>query len=321
MFIDSSTSRGVVRRVLSIAARIVAVAMFVSLGAACHRDPLPTVSEPAVPRDALLGPTAYQGLMDASPKDADIWKDARVEVCEYDVSRVEDGKATKGVAIVTTQLIFADPVTKTRATNADTAKNRPALMQRVRLDTGDAVAGKRVTATVFVGVSDAKSLKLEASVLSAESGAFKQYVNHKGTLEWHQFSDLPGTGHTSGTYHPPDNFAFEDALFLVLRRRYANVVGSSPRTVGLLPSQVSTMPSPSTPVDARVECGQAETVDCVLGKIDTRKFTVTVSDAKSAYWFALDAAELGHALVRCEASDGTTWVLRARRWGAEMRGK
>lgn len=321
MFTDVSTSPGVASRVLSMVTRVAALAMLVSFGGACHRDPLPTVTEPAVPRDALLGPTAYQGMVDPSPKDADLWKGDRVEVSEYDVSRVHDGKTTKGVAVVTTQLILADPVTKTRATNGDTTKNRPALMQRVRLDTGDPTAGRRDAVTMFVGVSDSKSLKLEAGVLGELGGAFKQYVNHKGTLEWHQFSDQPGAGHTSGTYHPPDNFAFEDALPLVLRRRFANVADSSPRTVSLLPSQISITPSPSTPVDARIECGQPETVEGAIGKTEARKFTVTIGNARAMYWFATNTAELGHVMVRCELSDGTAWVLRARRWVTEEKAK
>src|SRR5688572_15384615 len=46
---------------------------------------------------------------------------------------------------------------------------------------------------------------------------FKQFINHKGTLTWEQFSYQPGEGHKSGTYSPPTDFAFANALTLVLR--------------------------------------------------------------------------------------------------------
>lgn len=323
MFTRGSTTAARSRRIAPITPRLASLALVASLIAACHRDVTPpvTITEPSAGQDALLGPTAYRGVPHTAANGADFWKAGRVEVCEYDVTPAEAGQTMKGVAIVRTRQILADPVTKTRATNDDPLKNRPALERRVQFDVGDATKGTRVATTVFVGVSDAKSLKLEVSVLGGDGGAFKWFVNHKGTLEWHQFSDLPGTGHTSGTYQPPDNFAFEDALPLVLRRLYASVVASSPRTVGLLASQASPRPSPSTPMDARIECGAPETVDSAIGKIEARKFTVTAGVAKSTYWLAANAPELGHAMIRHESSDGTVWTLRARRWVSQEQAK
>lgn len=250
-------------------------------------------------------------------RDPTRWPDGRVEVARYDATRRLDGELRRYSERVLTNREFADPVTKVKSVAGDPVKDREVFRQLIREEFAAQGGATCRSTMVFVGASDLKSLKIETSTQDDAGSAFKQFVNHKGVFEWHQFSPLPGAGHKTATGPTPAGLVYEDALSFVLR----GYPFEGPRaiTVRLLPDQSAAGWTPTEPEDYVIEYVGRETLDLPIGKIDSHQLKVSPasSDSRSPtmrYWFAADTAPLLlHVLTRFDGPDGVSLRLRSLR--------
>jgi hypothetical protein len=254
-------------------------------------------------------------------RDDPAWNNGAIEIAEYEATRELDGKQVKYLVRITTNKEFADPETKTKSL---TNQGREAFKHHVRETIPTANGPRHDSTMAYVGTTDLKSLKLDMSSQDDDGTTFKQFTNHKGTLTWEQFSYLPGEGHKSGTYSPPVEFVFQDALTLVLRG-YPFEKPWDPQqslqTFNLLVDQTSPH---LTPADAkgmiRLAFVKRETLDLSVGKVDA--FLVRAgnqgmkvqegSQLKMDYWFAADAKPPWlHTLVQYAGPDGVVYKLKS----------
>lgn len=229
----------------------------------------------------------------------------RTEVATYQRAKVKDSVA---LATIVTQKVMADPVTKNRA--ADPAA--PGLREAIQQTTAEIGTADRASAPlrslVFVGASDFKSLRIDISA----GLTFKQFINHKGTLEWHQFSAEPGDSHRTGKYSPPKNLLYENAIPAVLRGfPFAGTTKSF--DVALLPNQSTKSLTPAEPVPATVKYIGREEITVPMGKCDTHHVMVTWEQSgkiiQRNFWFSADEA-LMNVMVRGEMADRETYELK-----------
>lgn len=250
-------------------------------------------------------------------RDHPIWRDGQAEIALYDATRNIDGKERRYTARIMTNKEFADPVTKTRSDTDDPSKDREVFKHHVRDDIPAQASTLHYSTMVYVGVSDLKSLKIDMGSQDDSGASFKQFVNHKGTFEWHEFSYLPGMGHKTTTGPAPAGLVFEDALTFVLR----GYPFEQPRVIAvrLLPDQTAAKWTPAEPEDYVIEYVGRETLDLPIGKVDSHAIKVSPASRESKsptmrYWFAADAAPpLLHILTRYEGPDGATCKLQSQR--------
>jgi hypothetical protein len=242
------------------------------------------------------------------------WNDGQAEVATYDVTRSFNNRTETFQARVTTHKEWADPVTKVRSVNN---QGREVFKQLVRFDVPAGDDQHHVSTMVYVGVADLKSLRIDVSTQDSIGASFKWFANHKGTLEWHQFSYHPGEGHQTDTFEPPASFVFEDALAVILRGYpFAQPPGDVPLLLRVLPSQTS---SSLTPVEPRLMVPTVhgtETLELPMGNMDAYHLVLSLFEksqpqqASAEYWFAADP-KLLHVLVQYRSPDGTLFKLRS----------
>ena len=235
------------------------------------------------------------------------WANGSVEEAEY-----QSGEKGGDQASITTSKVMADPATKNRAADPTAKELREAFQQAsFHLAKPEHLSFSYQT-LVFVGVSDLKSLRVDMSA----GLTFKQFINHKGTLEWHQFSAEPGDSHQTGKYSPPKRLLYENAVPLVLRG-YPFDGDHMPIEVALLPSIASAGMSSAEPVPARITYVGREEIETPMGKLATHHLAITPvgGDAASVrnFWFAADE-KLLHVLVRGEKKSGVTYQLTGVKW-------
>ena len=242
-----------------------------------------------------------------------VWRDGKAECAVYDATRTIYGKVRNYQARLYTNREHADAVTKTK--NASN-RGREVFKHHLREDIATKNYNYHYSTMVYVGLSDLKSLKIDMGSQEDCGATFKQYINHKGELTWQQFSYFPDQGHKEGKYAPPADFAYQDAMSLVLRgypferpgrqgeRGYPGV------KVMLLADQTTTKLSPSKATAAVISYVGKETLDLPMGKIQAHHVRISGAGASGKlvhgghdYWFAADPKML-HIMVQYHGSGG-----------------
>lgn len=247
-------------------------------------------------------------------RDDPVWHDGQAECALYDATRTIYGQLRTYQARIYTNQEHASPQTFTKS--ADN-RGRHAFKHHLRLDIPTENYRYHYSLMVYVGVDDLKSLKLDLGSQEDCGVTFKQYINHAGTMRWHQFSYFPDQGHQEGQSEPPAGFAFHDALSLVLR----GYPFDQPRPVELmvLPSQVSNQWTSPQAVPARITYEGQQVLDLPIGQVEAHHLRVVEQTPEGQsvhdYWFAVkgaaDPAGPGlHILVQYEGPEGSSLRLR-----------
>ncbi|MAE65652.1 MAG: hypothetical protein CMJ18_15395 [Phycisphaeraceae bacterium] len=230
-----------------------------------------------------------------------IWNDGKAEIAHYDAIRSIYGVDRNFTARVFVNKEHASAQTKTKSASG---QGRGVFKVHWRHDIPTENYRYHYSTMCYVGTRDLKSLKLDMGSQEDCGASFKQFINHAGTLEWHQFSYFPDEGHRQGTYSPPANLVFHDALGLILR----GYPFDAPRTIELkvLRSQTSTRLGTYEPVSAKLSYRGKIEIDLPVGTRAAHHLVLEFSDdATDQYWFAADAtAPMLHLLLQYEGSDG-----------------
>jgi hypothetical protein len=230
-----------------------------------------------------------------------VWYDGKAECAVYDATRTIYGEARHYQARIYTNKEYADAETKTKSSSN---RGREVFKHHVREDIPTPNYDYHYSTMVYVGTVDLKSLKIDMGSQEDCGATFKQFVNHLGTLTWEQFSYFPDEGHTSGSYTPPGNLAYQDALSLVLR----GYPFDQPRDMELMviEDQTTTHLSDATPRAMTLGYAGLETLDLPIGQTAAHHLRIGEHD----YWFAADPATR-HIMVRYEGPGGVTYRLAA----------
>jgi hypothetical protein len=254
----------------------------------------------------LLAPAAC-GQEAAEPFDAftrawrndRVWYDGQAECAVYDATRTIYGQPRHYQARLFTNKEYADPETKTKSASN---RGREVFKHHVRDDIATPNYDYHFSTMVYVGTSDLKSLKIDMGSQEDCGTTFKQFVNHAGTLSWEQFSYFPDEGHRRGSYAPPGNLVFHDALSVVLR----GYPFDQPRDIDLMviEDQTTTHLSDATPKAMTLSYIGRETLDLPIGQMPAHHLRIGAHD----YWFAADPA-LQHVMVRYEGPNAMSYRL------------
>lgn len=284
-------------------------------------------AEPAAPSPA--GPPPAGALAELS-RDlfTDIeWPQSVIEIAEYSVTIKTPDNNFKDRAKLTIRKDFADPVTRARALDRNLPGLRPVLAWRLSCPVSRGGEDHGLTMLGYVGLSDLKSLKIDMALFDEDGLSFKQWVNHKGTLDWNQFGHEPGEGPDAGKLSPaPPDLTFVDALPVVLRGlRFEKPVDLK---LPMLPSRATTLATRDSFVTMRVtSSGTAEEIEA--GGVKQKAYRVDVTVAEPAtkpadererpmrpghdnepafrpplrFWFAADP-KLNRVMLRCTSPSG-----------------
>jgi hypothetical protein len=241
-----------------------------------------------------------------------VWNDGRAEVAVYKVTRIVDRQTIRSSARVLINKELADPNTKTRSTGKDPAGMREVFKQHVLEEMPPDAGGQRYSTVCYVGTRDLKSLKVEVGEFDDTGTTFKRFVNHAGTLEWHQFSHLPGGGHKTGRYNPSTDFAFQNALGVVLRGNPSE----PPRDlqITMLTDQTAAALTPAEPEPAMIVYVGWEHLDWRDTQIGEHNLRVRLLNQDKPipafdYWFAAEPGPpLQNVMLRYETR-GTRFDL------------
>ncbi len=258
----------------------------------------------AKPQAALAQENPFEEFTSAW-RDDGVWHDGKAECAVYDATRTIYGVERRYQAKLFTNKEYADAKTKTKsATPGAPGGGREAFKHHLREDVPTENYTYHFSTMVYVGASDLKSLKIDMGSQEDCGATFKQFVNHKGALTWHQSSYFPNEGHRSGEYAPPAGFVYQDALSLVLR----GYPFDKPRDVQvmLMPDQTTTKWSPPEAKSAVISYAGRETLDLPIGSTDAHHLKV----AGHNYWFAADP-KLRHIMVQYSGPGGVTNKLRS----------
>ena len=255
-------------------------------------------------------------------RDHSIWHDGQAELAVYDATRDIYSQTRRYTARLYTNKELADKQTKTKSA---TGRGREVFKHHLREDIATKNYTYHYSTMCYVGTTDLKSLKIDMGSQEDCGTTFKQFVNHAGTCRWHQFSYFPDEGHRFGQYQPTKNFAFQDALSLVLR----GYPFDTPADLELMvvPDQTSNRTSVAQPRAGRVKYVGLETLQLPIGQVDAHHLTFNYSPSVALqggpekspihhYWFAAEsAAPWLHVMVRYEGPGGISYKLREhRRW-------
>ena len=252
-------------------------------------------------------------------RDDPIWHDGKAEFCVYDATRTIYGTTRRYQARLYTNKEMANPNTKTKS--ADN-KGRAVFKHHLREDIPTENYSYHYSTMCYVGTTDLKSLKIDMGSQEDCGTTLKQFVNHAGTCAWHQFSYFPNEGHRSGSYGPPKNIVFQDALSLVLR---GFPFDNPPATLRLqmLSDQTSSRLTPSEPTPVLISYVGPETLDLPVGQVKAHHVRVAHVERPGSpsrqvhdYWFAAEGtAPRLHVMVQYKGPGGITYKLREqRRW-------
>jgi len=170
---------------------------------------------------------------------------------------------------IDTSIEAVDPRSKNRAVNPLRENTRQVIQQVTYSIAGPSRSIAQQT-LVFVGATDFKSLRVDTTFIDSTGTTFKQFINHKGTLEWHQFSVLPDEGHKTGTFSPNKKFVYENALPALLRA-YPFDGDHAPIEIELMPDQASANLTPTKPVPAKITYVAKESVDLAQSEKDDER--------------------------------------------------
>lgn len=289
-------------------------------------EPTPPAASPTPAADAGNDPFA---TFTRHWRDRDIWMgEDQYESAEYEPLGVkkahagerEIGELGRAKVFILIGREMADPVTRIRSLTDQGRDAFKVITCRMPDDEESSnpvvgFAGPPPLGTMaYVGVSDLKSLLLEVAVVDEQGVSFKQIVNHKGTLSWHQFSRRAGEGHqTFEGPVPSGGFVFREALPLVLRGYpFASPVEM---TIGLMPDQGRSRVTSMRPDAYRVEFVGKEELVTPAGKKHAYYLRLRhVGPTREMrpelhYWFDADAAT-GHVMIQ-HVGEGTNLRLRA----------
>lgn len=245
-------------------------------------------------------------------RDDPVWHDGKAECAVYDAVRVIYGEPRAYQARLYTNKEMADPVTKTKSSDS---RGREVFKHHLREDAATENYAYHFSTMVYVGAADLKSLKIDIGSQEDCGATFKQFVNHAGTLQWHQFSYFPDEGHCSGSYSPPANLAYHNALSLVLR----GYPFDEPREVeiALVADQTSNRLTPAEPLPGAgtIRYVGREALVLPVGTVDAHHLRVTAGQQTHDYWFAArgegGAGLAGlHIMVQYEGPGGLSYKLR-----------
>lgn len=255
-------------------------------------------------------------------EDDSTWYDGKAEVAKYDATRMIYGKLRRYEATAYTNKESADPKTKTKSA---TNKGREVFKHHLREDVPTENYDYHLSTMTYVGTEDFKSLKIDVGTIEDCGATYKQFVNHDGELAYLQSSYFPDEGRKAGEYEPPAAFAYQDALFTVLRGFPFNKPPKGPIELALVPDQTTTHLSPAGFAPGKVSYVGQETLELPIGRVAAHHLRVEVpevtgDDAKATakgsqvhdYWFAAEGeAPWLHVLVRYTGPDALTMSLRS----------
>lgn len=307
------------------------VVLSAAWGAGCARTATAPVAEPPPP--AVSQPPAADAGNDPFAtftrhwRDRDIWSgNDRYECAEYEPRGMKKahagerkiGELGRAKVFILIGRETADPVTRTRSLTGQGRDAFKVVTYRMAADEEEPLDGSSnpllgypgvhpLGTMAYIGASDLKSLLLEVAVVDTLGVTFKQIVNHKGTLSWHQFSRRAGEGHTSFEGPAPSGgFVFREALPLVLR----GYPFESPVAVDirLMSEQGLVRQTSIRPDDYRVEFVGTEEVVAGAGKTRAHhlrlRHTGPTRELRQElhYWFDADPAT-GHIMVQYIGED------------------
>ncbi|MFW6060555.1 MAG: hypothetical protein ACODAQ_10255 [Phycisphaeraceae bacterium] len=245
-----------------------------------------------------------------------IWDDGKAECAVYAATREIYGQSRQYTARLFTNTEHASPETFTKSANGT---GRHVFKHHLREDIPTEKYSYHYSTMAYVGVDDLKSLKLDMGSQEDCGATFKQYVNHAGEMRWRQFSYFPNEGHKAGEAQPPANFAFQDALSLVLRGYPFDAPPEEPIELALLADQTSNKWSPTFLFPTRLSYVGRETLELPIGEVAVYHLRV-VEPIKNTtrehdYWFAAEGDHVEdapglHIMVRYEGPNGQTYQLR-----------
>ena len=247
-----------------------------------------------------------------------VWDDGQAEVAIYDATRIIYGQSRRYTARLYTNKELASRDTKTKS---DTGRGRPVFKHHLREDIDSENYAYHYSTMCYVGTADLKSLKIDIGSQEDCGTTFKQFINHAGTLKWHQFSYFPREGHSSGTYPPPANLAYQDALSLILRG-YPFDKPIDPLHLALVPDQTSNRLTATEPIIVTVSYHGRNTLELPIGHVEAHHVQVhgqnqeDSTTLKHNYWFAVDGnVPWLHVMVRYAGPGELTLKLRQhKRW-------
>ena len=140
--------------------------------------------------------------------------DGKAECATYEATRTIYDKPRAYTARIYINKEHASPETFTKSSDGT---GRAVFKLHVRDDIPTENYTYHYSTMCYVGQDDLKSLKLDMGSQEDCGATFKQYINHAGTLRWRQQSYFPNEGERADELKPEPNFAFQDALPLILR--------------------------------------------------------------------------------------------------------
>lgn len=251
-----------------------------------------------------------------------VWHDGQAELAVYEATRDIYGQSRRYAARMYTNKELADKQTKTKSA---TGRGREVFKHHLREDITTQHYTIHYSTMCYVGTTDLKSLKIDMGSQEDCGATFKQFVNHAGICQWHQFSYFPNEGRRSGQYPPTKSFVFQDALSLVLR----GYPFDAPMDLSLMvvPDQTSNLTTRPRPQAGTVKYVGFETLKLPVGQVDAHHVTFNYNlgvvlqggEGKPPihhYWFAAEqSAPWLCVMVRYEGPEGTSYKLREhRRW-------
>ncbi len=243
-------------------------------------------------------------------RDDPVWYDGLAEYAIYDATRTIYGKRRDYTARILTNKEHASAKTFTKSADGT---GRAVFKHHVRDDIPTQAYTYHYSTMAYIGTDDLKSLKIDMGSLEDCGATFKQYINHAGTLSWRQHSYFPDEGERAGELTPRQNFAFHDALTLILRGYPFN---DPPKTLELqlLREQTDTHLTPPNELAAGVALVRyrgRETLELPAGAMEAHHLVLDVAPGwQEHYWFAADPPML-NILLRYEGPKGQSYLLRS----------
>ncbi len=242
-------------------------------------------------------------------RDDPVWFDGKAECATYEATRTIYGKPRTYTARIYINKEHASPETFTKSPDGT---GRAVFKLHVRDDIPTENYTYHFSTMCYVGQDDLKSLKLDMGSQEDCGATFKQYINHAGTLRWRQFSYFPDEGERGDELKPETNFAFQDALPLILR---GYPFDNPPKTLELqlLRDQTDTHLTLPDELKTGVAIVTYKGVDWIgVPNQDDKAHHLVVHlapDWVEHYWFAADP-ELLHVMVRHEGGHGIKYELK-----------
>ena len=277
-----------------------------------------------LPAVVLLFSAAPAVAQDSSWRDDPAWHRGKAEWALYEATRTIYGVAREYEATIFTNKQHQDPGTTTKATDWREEGSVEVFKHNVSEMIPTENYTYRFLTTCFVRTDSLATYKVVASSQEDCGSSYKQFVADDERINVLSVCYFPGTGVKEFTYAAPASagIAFHDALTLTLRDYPfdGDDKDKADREIHLVADQTDTREPPHVPSRATVDYVGAETISVPYGTVPTHHLRVTHEaqggTETSDYWFAADATDMRHVLVRYEGPYGVTYRLKALDWWA-----